>query len=195
MAAFYDANDPPDGSFSLRMHTPALRVIERKPSATALISRFFGRHPTTAKENSAVEIGNFSQDTQETDIPAELRAIITPCPFIRPLEHKLQPRTEPRRLMHQPSVATLNDDSSFIEMSRKRARRMIANPFPDDDLRSALEGEGEEDGYVAEDITEERISRNISQQQEYVSTISAPNAIAARDWRYYIKCYSRVRNS
>jgi hypothetical protein len=195
MPAFNDANDPPDGSFSPRMHTPALRVIERKPSATGMINRFFGRHSTTAKENGAVEIGNFSQEPQETDMLAELRGIITPCPFIRPLEHKLQPRTEPRRLMHRPSIATMNDDSSSIEMSRKRARRMLANPFPDDDLRSTLEGEGEEDEYVAEDITEERISRKISQQQEYVSIISAPNAVAARDWKYYIKCYSRVRNS
>ena len=193
MAAIYDTIDPPDG-VSLRLNTPTLQLIERKPSATTLISRFFARH-STAKENSDVEMGRFSQDIQENALSAELRDLIGPCPFIRPLEHKLQPRTEPMRLMYRPSISNINDDSSSFEISRARTKRMLTSRFSDDQLASTIEEdqqEGEDYNYIPEDITEEHIGRKIHQQQEYVAVLSAQDALSARHWKYYVECYSKV---
>lgn len=194
MASLYDAEDPPDGD-SLRLNTPTLQLIERKASATGLISRFFARHSTATKENNAGEMVHFSQDIQESALSAQLRGLVTPCPFIRPLEHKLQPRTEPMRLMHRPSIATINHDSSSIEISRALTKRVLTNRLSDDDLAGTIEEvlqDDEDYDYIPDDITEEHITRKIYQQQEYVAVLSAQNALSARDWKYYVACYSKV---
>jgi hypothetical protein len=160
----------------------------KKPGNNKLLSIFFGKQSTMPKENTVPEM-SFLDKLKHQDTANDFRGLVTPCPFIRPLEHKLQARFEPRPRPKAASVATASTGSSAmaIAINREEANRilnssLLAQTDSVTELSTTEHGEG----------LESDIDSQISQQLEYVAVTSAYDSEAVQHWRYYIECYSKV---
>ena len=145
------------------------------------------------------------------ELPTDL---ITPCPFIRPLQHKLQARTEP---MPKPGFKTRSIDthsttsSAFaIAMNREETHRILNGALAtrnmevsNADLSTAEIVAGESTmeniinlstiGYQGEMEAEDSMEVQIARQLEYVAVAATQGSGDVHHWRYYIECYSKVR--
>src|SRR5579862_3691574 len=79
------------------------RALRKKPStANSMLTKFFSRS-AAASSGKGTDLENMSEELDET-IGFELNSLITPCPYLNPLKHKLEPRTEQIRLCLPPAT-------------------------------------------------------------------------------------------
>lgn len=172
------------------------------------MDKLFGNKSATAKESSIDEI-NEVDEIEITEADEFPPGLITPCPFIRPLEHKLQARSEPMPMRKTTSFDTLcTGSSAFITMNREEANRILNNKHTVDEMDSGIRDMSTIDGDAGDptiesatdlyrmeyqENPEDDIETQISQQVEYTAVTSAQDSEAVHHWRYYIQCYSKVR--
>jgi hypothetical protein len=187
MADNQEAKDPPDGGASVQAKSIMASVTCKRQGTTSLITRLFSRQTAVAKESEAPEPINDNEVEQEKPQVNELK--VMPCPFIRPLGMRLQPRQEPSPLSHRGSIAKV---SAAITVTRNRGEtsRMLNSRLSVASRHSLVENElppsKEEDG------SKPSIDVQLAQQREYVAVTAAPDAYVVDDWRFYIRCYSEV---
>src|SRR5450432_1514532 len=116
------------------------------------------------------EVGEFSDGDQK----------IMPCPYIRPLKNKLEPRVESAPLAPRRPVA-----GSTLSMACKKGELSRA-------ARSCL-SLNEADGETRTDIAfSDAMSLRSLRLREDIAAAAAADSSHLKEWGYYIKCYSEV---
>jgi hypothetical protein len=183
-----------------------------KQGGNKFMSKFFSNKPSTPKETTNDET-SVDELRQLGEFPPGL---IMPCPFIRPLEHKLQARSEPMNSASKPktkprsidTLSTSGSSASQIAVNGDKTHRILNNTFAGEGVKGKmldLSTMGSAaDGSIMESITDLSAAENqedaeddmevqISRQLEYVAVIAAEGSQVVHHWAYYIQCYSKVR--
>lgn len=192
MAETREASDPLSvngASLSSKISSISTTSV-KKPGNNKLMSIFFGKQSTMTKETPVSEMSSTDKLKQHED-PNDLGGLVTPCPYIRPLEHKLQARFEPRPRPKPASTATASTGGSAIAIAtnREKANRILNGSLLSEETDSVTDLSTTEPG----EELEGDIDSQISQQLEYVAVTSAHDSEVVQHWRYYIECYSKVR--
>lgn len=207
-----------------------------KQGGNKLVGKLFGSKSTSStSKDTSIDKQKHSEELEhpekykvpkeykqsaEYEQPDKLKAdelppdLITTCPFIRPLQHKLQARTEP---VPKPGFRTKSIDthsttsSAFaIAMNREETHRILNSALAtrnmedsDADLSTAEIVAGESTmenvidlpttGYQGEVEAEDSMEMQIARQLEYVAVTAAQGSGDVHHWRYYVECYSKVR--
>ena len=170
------------------------------------------KHKVSEEYEQSAEYEQLNEPKAD-ELPCDL---ITPCPFIRPLQHKLQARTEPMPKLgfKTRSIDTHSTTSSAfaIAMNREETHRILNSALvtrnmedSNADLSTAEIVVGESTmeniidlsttGYQGEVEAEDSMEVQIARQLEYVAVTAAQGSGDVHHWRYYIECYSKVKES
>lgn len=187
------------------MHHPCLAltvaIIEpsRKPNSGSLITRFFGRQAEIRvlreQAENVAEVPAAVLDAQQS---VALEGLVSPCPFIRPLEHKLVARCEPKpkALMQRASVSSAGGGNVTIAIARKRgeANKMLTGRASRVEQPSMFEigTVPNLDGVSSIAFHESNVSAHLRLQRDYVAALAGPDAHAVKEWKFYVECYSEV---
>ena len=172
------------------------------------MNKFFGnKSPRDHLFEEAQVFATPLQSQRETFPPG----LIKPCPFIRPLEHKLQARSEPRGAMPRflkkarsfDTISTCRSSVPHVATHRETRNRVLSNS--NSSGFAALHG----DEVVADSSTKSSMTdlqlaghrevpqndmeTHISQQLDHVAKDAAEDSLTVDHWDYYIQCYSKVR--
>jgi hypothetical protein len=181
------------GRVTMLRTNASLPAADKKQGGSNLIGKLFGRQ----SGNKSVEMKSLKEETEELLDPETFLGSITPCPFIKPLEHRLQPRIEPIRTRRPPSNAGSDAVVSPITRARKRGETnaILTGRVSDENLEAAVE-EDDMNGTTLEKGESCRDSLTISdlQQIDYVAVMASHQPDGVEDWRYYIECYAKVWN-
>jgi hypothetical protein len=181
--------------------TPSSQDTERKHGGSGLMHKIFRKH--NSKDSKAFEslsLGeeevrdNFYDSFQERIRSGELAGVVNPCPFIRPLEHRLQPRDEQVQLSSRNSVSSEQIISPItIARNRGEANRMLAGRISDEDLMAILEDDIPVDSKI-EKVDKAKMEvyvHNALHIDTVAIALSSDDQGAAR-WQFYLECYSKV---
>jgi hypothetical protein len=168
-----------------------LPAAEKKQGGSNMIGKLFGRKT----ENKQLELETLEEEIDGLVDPKTLFAGITPCPFIRPLEHRLQPRIEPIRSRQPPSNASSDVVVSPITRARNRGETnaILSGRISDEDQEHA--GQGTDiNGAPLTQVDSHADSFYISdlQQIDYVSVMLSHHPAGVEVWKYYYECYTKV---
>lgn len=192
------------------------KLFGSKISSVALKETFIDEQKQSdecQQSEERIQSEDYQQTSEHTadDDPAGL---ITPCPFIRPLEHKLLARIEPMPKLYSGarSIDTFSTTSSSlaIAMNREEAHRRLNNRLEAENMEESFADLSTADSVAVESAldsvsapptvrhqerieTEDDMSLQIARQLEYVAVTAAQGSEAVHHWRYYIECYSKVR--
>lgn len=168
------------------------------------MSKLFGNKSSATKESPLEETTN--DKTPRAPQPEQFPpGLITPCPFIRPLEHKLEARNEPIGAMPRlkkkarsfDTLSTSNSSAFQIAMNREKAHRILDNTI-------AIQGASAVDLSATYSVTglaatgsqeeaQENMEVQLEQQIQHVAADAAMNTQYTHHWSYWIQCYSKVR--
>ncbi|RDW84658.1 hypothetical protein BP6252_02248 [Coleophoma cylindrospora] len=171
-----------------RAQTEYTRQVRKQKSFLNLL---FGKQSSSLKQKKSFADLSEKQDigdmTTRHDSLAGL--VITPCPYIRPLEFKMEARVEPflpkrERLL---SVTALEDeDETFQHIAAGKSSQ------PSTPLGSVAQRSGFRRHEWEADVD---ISQSIASQRESVAIASALDSIYVPDWCSYIQSYAEGRFS
>lgn len=174
--------------------SPSISGTTPKQGSSKFINKFFRNKLSPTKENTP-------EDTSHKEVAKSPTGLTTPCPFIRPLEHKLEARNEPQvKPRHRTrSIETLSTTGSAfaVAVNRQETHRILNNPFSNengDEMMAnipTMESVTEISGYQGE--AEGDVQLQISRQIEYVAATAAADSPGVHHWSYYVQCYSKVR--
>jgi hypothetical protein len=125
----------------------------------------------------------------------ELLGIVQPCPFLKPLEYKLEARQETSYLPRPPSDAGSMIGISPITIARKRGetnRILIGRASKENLAKITEEGVQPTEFFGGLAISSESRATRTFEQYEQVARKLAPDASSASMWSYYINCYAKV---
>jgi len=125
----------------------------------------------------------------------ELLGIVQPCPFLKPLEYKLEARQEKSYLPRPSSDAGSMIGISPITIARKRGEtnRILIGRASKENLAKITEEDIQPTEFF-EGLaisSERRVTRNF-EQYEQVARKLAPDASSVSMWSYYVNCYAKV---
>jgi hypothetical protein len=178
---------------------PPDRALKKKPShANHMLTKIFSRSTTASRADSE----SVSEEADGTTGFDELKGIVTPCPYINPLQHKLEPRIEQIRLRLPPTTSPSGksgaSDASLspitIARHRGETNRLLTGRISNEDL----------DAIIAKDTGAARFEKGDIPESfdivklldiDYVVKISAYDAISTVHWKEYLDCYIKVRLS
>ena len=192
------------------------KLFGSKISSVALKETFIDEQKQSdecQQSEERIQSEDYQQTSEHTadDDPAGL---ITPCPFIRPLEHKLLARIEPMPKLYSGarSIDTFSTTSSSlaIAMNREEANRRLNSGLEAENMEESVADLSTADSIAVESAlesvtalsieghqgrieAEEGMDLQIARQLEYVAVTAAQGSEAVHHWRYYIECYSKVR--
>jgi hypothetical protein len=176
----------------IRRAKTSLPAADKKQGSINLIGKLFGR------QSEIKPVEPLEGETENLLDPETFLGSIKPCPFIRPLEHRLQARIEPIRSRRPPSNASSDVAVSPITKARKRGETnaILAGRFSDEDPEAA-DREDYVNGLPREEF--EGLPDNLSisdlQQIEYVAVMASRHPDGVEHWRYYMECYTQVWNA
>ncbi|TAQ85306.1 hypothetical protein B7494_g6363 [Chlorociboria aeruginascens] len=154
------------------------------------IGRLFSRQGSRSIESGTDYQNTLSSNPSPSpppDLPPDVQSM--PCPYIRPLEHKLEPRNEPAPRGSRPSAAI----TAALRMAQNRdeAIRILNSDISDGDLYSLLGTE------ICEQQEQPSSGINIDVKQQhqrhFIATMSALDSSSISEWRAYIQNYSEGR--
>lgn len=182
------------GRAPMRRTKTSLPAADKKQGGSKLIGKLFGWQ----SESKSVEMESLEEETEELLDPETFLGSIKPCPYIKPLEHRLQPRIEPIRSRRPPSNASSDVVVSPITRARKRGETnaILTGRISDEDLETGVQ-EDDVDGTPVEQAERNRdsfLSISDLQQIDYVAVMASHHPDGVESWRYYIECYTKARN-
>jgi hypothetical protein len=199
---------PTDDSGSFRVKTPSRQEREGKQGSNGLMHKMFvfGKQVAAAGEHKLFEMRVFRGDVvelpeeviQDRARSNELRRLVVPCPFIRPLEHKLQPRLEQIRLPSRGATLLSQNFTSAIAIAQKGVqadRRLIAKSS-DTSLMAVLADHTAASNQV--NISQYQMSQSSDLQDQQIEDIAlsaSPDAGITKHWRHWLFSYSTVSKS
>jgi hypothetical protein len=180
---------------SLRPST--LTSTERR--ATSNVSRIFSKRSPPFLHNRSIpseigEVGN--PDIERLLRLDELRGIVQPCPFVKPLEHKLQAREELSRLRRPLSESNSEGGISVITIARRRGEtiRILTGRASEEELDAIEEEEETQTGDFFKQLagSSRAVSKNKLDEICKVSRKLTPSDCPTSTWLHYLQCYSKV---
>lgn len=167
--------------------TPRSPIIETVAAGMkgshGFLQKLFSRQPSTpalSTMNSEDEVNHMPLADPSKLTHDDLKVLS--CPYIHPLQNRLEPRMENIQKSHRRLGA-----SSVIPTLRKKAgpvRAAHSDPGPE------IAGESSKDGSRALDSMEIRGR----QLREEIAFAAAVDVSHLQEWSYYIKYYSEVRS-
>ena len=124
-----------------------------------------------------------------------LLGVVQPCPFLKPLEYKLEARQETSYLARPPSNAASMVGISPITIARKRGEtnRILIGRASKDNLANITEEDVQPTEFFGGlAISSGNRATSNFEQYEQVAHKMAPDASSASMWSYYIHCYAKV---
>jgi hypothetical protein len=143
-----------------------------KKGSHGFLQKLFSRQPSIPKLVTACL--DSADDSSHIDLE------VMPCPYIRPLGNRLEPRVEsatiaPRRPLAD-SAMSISRKEEVSRAARSCSSLNKADEEPDSNLS-------------ASDV----MSLRSLMLREDIAVTAAADASHLKDWNYYIKCYSEVR--
>lgn len=184
-----------DGPAVADMHRTktSLPAAEKKHRGSNMIGKLFGKK--SESNLKPVELETLEEEIEGLVDPETFFGGITPCPYIRPLEHRLQPRIEPIRSRRPPSNASSDVVVSPITRARNRGETnaILSGRISDEDLQHAGE-ETDVNGAPLAQVDSHAESFYISdlQQIDYVAVMLSHHPDGVEAWRYFLECYTKV---
>lgn len=146
------------------------------------LQRLFSRQtsrPALSTMNSEDEVNHMPLADPTKLAHDDLKAL--PCPYIRPLQNRLEPRMENIQKSHHRLVA------NSAKPTLRKKMELVHAAHNDPYLETA--GESSEDDPAA--MASMEIRRR--QLREEIAFAATADVSHLQEWRYYIKCYSEVR--
>lgn len=145
------------------------------------LHKLFSRQPNMPKLASATLEDQVDYPLLDKSEDSASRGLeVTPCPYIRPLGIRLEPRVEnslsPRRPPADPTMSILRKKGE----SSRAAHGSLAPGKAEEQSQSGLS---------ASDIMNLRSLR----LREDIAAAATADSSYLKDWGYYIKCYAEVR--
>jgi hypothetical protein len=177
---------------------PPDRALKKKPShANHMLTKIFSRS-TTASRADSESVSEGTDDTIEFD---ELKGVIMPCPYINPLQHKLEPRIEQIRLRLPPTTSPSGrsgaSDASLspitIARHRGETNRLLTGRISDEDLDASIAKDAGASARFEKGEIPDSFDIVKLLDIDYVVKISAYDAITTVHWKEYLDCYIKVR--
>jgi hypothetical protein len=179
---------------------PPNRALKKKLNhANHMLTKIFSRS-TTASTAGSESVSEEADDTAEFD---ELMSIVMPCPYINPLQHKLEPRVEQIRLRLPPTTSPSGKSGASdpplspitIAKHRGETNRLLTGRISDEDLDAIIAKDAGasarfEKGEIPDSFDVVKLL-----DIDYVVKISAYDTITTLHWKEYLDCYIKVRLS
>lgn len=161
---------------------PSVGFSNGKKGSNSLIYKLFSRQPYKSlrqEMEARREAGPFETELDSND--SDL--IVTQCPYIRPLQNKLLPRTEvsSRLLRYQRSAPILNSGFADAQPSHEI-------PYGN----AVITGQHLTEDAAKITSRESKVQLQTATLHEDVVAAAAYDFSQLRAWSYYIKCYSEV---
>jgi hypothetical protein len=209
IAVAVDSITPPNGHVATSTMTAPARDTNKK-QGSRLLSKLFNK-----KEIKPSESPNFSEKSNTNNVNAsneqtlpsqeqELRnlGIVQPCPFIRPLGHKLEARVEASPFSRGGSSAIPSSDSPVFQNTQCRSNRSItrASYISDSECGDAVDEppaditKAQNGKYYPQNVeySQEEIENHIKAQIRDLASYAAENADYIHHWEYWLSLYVNV---
>lgn len=154
----------------------------KKPSY-GFLQKLFSRQPGTSKIiTEGLEDQTRHTQFNSTEVSSLIDLKVMPCPYIRPLGKRLEPRIESAPLAPQ-----RRGEGPGRLVSRKRQEAPCAN-------RSYLSLHETNEVHRRNTPVVDIISVQSLMLRENIASAAAAGVNCLKEWDYYIKCYSEVRS-
>jgi hypothetical protein len=153
-----------------------------KKGSHGFLHKLFSRQPSVPKLVTArIEDWVIHSTFDSADDSSQIDPRVMPCPYIRPLGNRLEPRIESASMAPRPLLA----DSA---MSISRKEREVSSA-----ARSCLSFcKAGEEPHINQSVSDVISLRSLMLREDIAVAASA-DASHLKDWDHYIKCYSEVR--
>jgi hypothetical protein len=183
-------------STKIKSRPTPLTSTEKKTTSNGF--RLFSKQHPQNISSKVVTNGTVDVECDEIDRMLrldELRGIVTPCPFVKPLEHRLQAREEPKALRRPSAETKLEQAPSAITIARRRGEsiRILTGRKVDEDSSAVVEERMQPRDFFGNLVSSsgEHFIKGLQEIKE-VARKAAPDAASISMWSYYIHCYSMV---
>lgn len=152
-----------------------------KKGSHGFLQKFFSRQPSIPKlvtvglENQVIHSPFYNVD-DSSHIDLE----VMPCPYIRPLRNRLEPRVESAPIAPRRPLADSAMSISHKERDSRATRSCLSLNKTDGEPHSNLSAS-------------DAMSLRSLMLREDIAVAATADASHLKDWDYYIKCYSEVR--
>ncbi|KAI9746143.1 MAG: hypothetical protein M1818_000824 [Claussenomyces sp. TS43310] len=165
-----------------KANTASTNLSNSRKGGNGLFNKLFNRQsskPLVQEIENTDDVHNVDRDS---DGGGDF--IVTPCPYIRPLENKLSPRIEVSNRMPRTPTSYSTITSTFESGQVRRDAIWRQSPIS---LNEAVK-------HVDDEVASQKLMqlRDLS-YGESVAAAAAYDLSYLRAWNYYIKCYSEGR--